>query len=204
MHVTVPASGRRHSAAIHGHNVRRIDPRDRTTLNEIPVTSVHRTLLDIAEFATPRELRLAVEAADQRGLLDLREIEATIARNPGRHGIRALRGTVHELTGPTPWTQSEFERHFLAFVREAGFSEPQFNVIVEGELVDAVWHQQRLIVELDTYGTHGGRARFETDRRRDVRLTLAGYRVIRITQRRLIDEPERISTELEAFLQAAA
>ncbi len=204
VHVTVPASGLRSSQAIHVHNVRELDPHDRTTLNAIPVTSVHRSLLDIAEVASARELGLALDAADRRELLDLHELEAQCQRTPGRHGIANLRTSVAQLLGPAPWTQSEFERHFRALAREAGLPEPQFNVPVAGEVVDAFWPHARLVVELDTYGTHGGRTQFETDRRRDIRLTLAGYRVIRITQRRLTNEPERVALELATLLRGAA
>jgi very-short-patch-repair endonuclease len=186
------------------HNVRALHPRDVTRLNGIPVTSVHRTLLDVAENGTPRELRLALDAADRRELLDRRELDAVIERAPGRHGIPVLKAVFAALIGPAPWTQSEFERHFLSFAREAGLPEPQFNVLVAGELVDAVWPRARLIVELDTYGTHGGRTQFEADRRRDAGLLLAGYRVVRITQRRLTEEPDRVRAELEALLRTAA
>lgn len=204
VHVTVAASGRRSNAAIQVHNVRGLHPGDLTRVNGIPVTSVERTLLDLAEVATPQELRLALEAADRRERLDTREIEAMIARNPGRHGIAPLRVALQTLRGPAPWTQSELERQFLAFVRGAGLPEPQCNVVIAGELVDMVWPEARLVVELDAYGTHAGRAQFETDRRRDTRLLLTGYRVLRITQRRLQQEPDRVRAELEALLRAAA
>ncbi len=48
---------------------------------------------------------------------------------------------------------------------------------------------QRLVVEIDGYGRHGGRASFEADRRRDQVLVAAGFRVIRVTWRQLTEEP---------------
>ena len=42
-----------------------------------------------------------------------------------------------------------------------------------------------MIVELDGFEGHGTRRAFEDDRVRDATLQLAGYRVIRITWRRL-------------------
>ena len=50
-------------------------------------------------------------------------------------------------------------------------------MLVEGELVDALWREERVIVEADGYEFHKSRARFEADRRRDAKLLLAGYRV---------------------------
>jgi very-short-patch-repair endonuclease len=202
--VTVPARGRRSNALIDVHNVRALDLRDCTRNEGIPVTTVARTLLDVAEIAPPHELRHALEAAERRELLDAREIDALLTRSPGRRGIPTLRAAIAELIGPVPWTRSELERRFLTLVREAGLSEPQCNVLVEGMLVDAVWPGARLIVELDGYAFHRGRAQFESDRRRDAALLLAGYRVIRLTARRLADEPERVAAELRALLRAAA
>jgi very-short-patch-repair endonuclease len=54
------------------------------------------------------------------------------------------------------------------------------NTLVEGKLVDAVWPEQKLIVELDSWAFHRHRKAFEDDRERDVTLLLAGYRVVRI------------------------
>jgi very-short-patch-repair endonuclease len=71
-------------------------------------------------------------------------------------------------------------------------------VIVAGELVDFFWPDARLIVETDGYGFHRGRTRFEADRRRDARLLVAGFRVLRVTQRRIEREPQRVVWEAGA------
>jgi very-short-patch-repair endonuclease len=74
-------------------------------------------------------------------------------------------------------------------VKRAGLEQPLSNHHLHGHLVDFVWLEQRLIVEVDGYDTHRDRAAFERDRRRDQILTAAGYRVIRITWRQLTQEP---------------
>lgn len=201
--VTVPARGRRSSDRIAVHNVRALDPRDCTRREGIPVTTVARALLDVAEIAMPQELRHAVEAAERRELLDTREIDALIARSPGRRGVPALRAAIADLIGPVPWTRSELERQFLALVREAGLPEPQCNVLIEGELVDAVWPDARLIVELDSWGFHRGRAQFESDRHRDTRLLVASYRSTRLTQRRITEDRGMVIEDLSALLGAS-
>lgn len=202
--ITVPARGRRSSAQIQVHNVRHLDPRDRTARDGIPCTTVARTLLDVAETSPARELRLALQAADRRELLDVGELEATIARNPGRRGIPPLRAAIADLIGPAPWTRSELEREFLALVHEAGLPEPQCNVLVDGDLVDAFWPGARLVIELDGYGFHRGRSQFELDRRRDARRLLAGLRTLRLTQRRISAQRAAVSAELRALVRAAA
>jgi very-short-patch-repair endonuclease len=74
------------------------------------------------------------------------------------------------------------------------------NARVAGWEVDAFWPAQRLIVEIDGWRYHRTRRRFEGDRRKDAALTVAGYRVVRITARRLRHEPYSVSAQLGALL----
>jgi very-short-patch-repair endonuclease len=62
------------------------------------------------------------------------------------------------------------------------------NAVACGFEVDALWDEQKLIVELDSYAWHSDRAAFERDRIRDATLQLEGYIVLRITYRRLKHE----------------
>jgi very-short-patch-repair endonuclease len=198
--VTVAGRGRRAGKGIALHCVRALAPADRMTIDAIPVTTVARTLLDYAEQASAQQLRLALEAADRRELLDVRAIEALLARTPGRHGARALRSAVTAMAGPAPETRSELERAMLALVRDGGLPEPQCNVLLHGYSVDMLWPEARLVVELDGYPFHRTRRAFEDDRRRDARLQAAGYRVLRITARRLREEPEEVLAEIAGLL----
>ena len=96
-----------------------------------------------------------------------------------------------------------FGRRFIPFCRDHSVPLPAVNVAVEEFTVDALWPQERLVAELDGYELHGKtRAAFEGDRGRDATLLVAGYRVIRLTWRRLEREPERVAGELRALLHA--
>lgn len=199
--VTVPGRGRRGPPGIRVHNVRKLDPRDCTRRGWIPITTVHRTLLDYAEVAHRQQLRLAIDEAERRGLFDLNQLHELIDRSPGRHGIKALNRVLADISGPAPWTRSELERRFLALIRGAGLPEPQANVVVAGEWVDMYWPgDQPLVVELDGYDFHKSRKQFERDRRRDTILQLAGCRIIRVTQRRIEDDPRGLVSDLLALL----
>jgi very-short-patch-repair endonuclease len=198
--VTVPGRRRRGQTGVRVHNVRALDVRDRVTADGIPVTSLHRALLDYAEVARPQQLRLALEAADRQGLLDARAIEELIARSPGRRACKPLRGALSELSD-SPWTQSELERRFLATIRDAGLREPHANVLVAGHLVDFHWPAQRLVVEVDGYEFHRSRRAFESDRERDAALQLAGLRVLRVTHRR-VSQPQPLIDQLRGLLEA--
>ena len=64
-----------------------LHPDDVTILNGLPVTSVARTLIDLAETMDADELRGCFEAARERGLLDLDEIAAARARVEWRSSL---------------------------------------------------------------------------------------------------------------------
>lgn len=200
--VSAPRPGRRSRNGIRVHNVRRLHAEDRGTVDGIPVTAVHRALLDYAEVSHFQQLRLALEAADRRDLLDARKLERLYERARGRRGLKPLRAAVAELRGPAPWTQSELERRFLALIREWGLPEPQANVIVEGYWVDFWWPEARLVVELDGYEFHKGRRKFDSDRLQDTKLQLAECMTIRVTQPRLEDEREELCADLTRAISA--
>jgi very-short-patch-repair endonuclease len=201
--VDVTVGRTRHSRqGIRVHSVRTLDEADIATRDGIPVTSLHRTLLDYAEVARTQQLRLALEEAERRALLDGRALHALMARSPGRRGHRPLRAALSEISDP-PWTQSELERRLLALIRGCGIPEPHCNVVVAGHLVDFHWPAQRLVVEVDGYAFHRSRTAFERDRERDAALQLAGLRVLRVTHRR-VSQPQPLIAQLRALLAGAS
>ena len=147
--VTVPSRGGRASRdriRLHRSSTLRAD--DVTTHRGIPVTTVARTLLDVA--ATLREPSLArtVEQTEIRRLFDLTAVEQTLARNPNHPGAKRLRRAL-ELYRDDELTRSELEKVFLALCDAHGIPRPLVNHIVEGKEVDFFWPDQRLIVETD-------------------------------------------------------
>ena len=87
-------------------------------------------------------------------------------------------------------TRSEAEERLLLLIRKAQLRPPETNVRVEGYEVDFFWRIERLIVEVDGFAFHSSTRPFELDRRRDAALTVAGFRVIRLTWTRIVSEPE--------------
>jgi hypothetical protein len=194
--VTAPRSREGHDG-ITLHKVRRLDPRDCTLVDNVPVTTVPRTLLDLAEVVSVRQLQRAFEQAERLELIDLRAVDELIERSPGRHGVKALK-TVIEVLRPLPFTRSDFERDFLELCRELGLPEPAMNVWLAGHEVDCAWHDRRLVVELDSRTWHEARAAMERDRVRDADLLVAGYRTLRITYSRFYRERAAVKRTLEA------
>jgi very-short-patch-repair endonuclease len=77
-------------------------------------------------------------------------------------------------------------------VRAARLPHPDLNVRVAGCEVDFLWRDAGLVVEVDGFAYHSTRAAFERDRRRDAKLQSAGFAVVRVTWRQILDEPEAL------------
>ena len=144
-----------------------------------PGHTLARTLLDLAEVLATPSLTRAVNEARLRRKATLTQLAELLSRSPGR-ATRRLRPFVETVSGPT---RAEFEDAFLAFVRRHGLPTPETNQIVAGYEVDAVWREQRLVVELDGREYHENA--FEEDRERDATLLNAGFPVLRLTWHRL-------------------
>ena len=191
---------RRGGRGIALHRVRRLDPSDRAKRDGIPVTSVARTLLDLADVVPPTLLERAFEEAERLSLLDACAIAAACDRGVGRRGVTRLRALVTAHRPPVALIRSELERRFVGLCRRARLPLPAMNVVVAGLEVDAVWPDRRLVVELDGHAFHRTTAAFERDRERDATLALAGFRVVRFTYRRLDTEPEAVAGIVRALL----
>jgi hypothetical protein len=197
--VTV-STRRRARARITLHHTRKLDPVDGITKDGIPVTAVARTLFDLAYVVLPRQLERAFEEADRRDLLDLNALGRLTEGNRGRRSLRALLRTY----APDPaFTRSELERRFLRLCRDAGLPLPLTNTFVAGYEVDALWPEQRLIVEVDGYQFHSTRAAFERDRARDAVLRLAGYDVVHVSHRQLEADPAVVVRLIASLLEAS-
>jgi predicted transcriptional regulator of viral defense system len=197
--VTAPGRRGRGRPGIMLHRVGRLQDEDRSSRDGIPVTTVARTLLDLAESVSPRQLGRALEEAERLRLLDLQALHSVRDRSPGRQGLRALSILLADGREPLE-VRSELERRFVELCREANLPLPALNAPVAGHEVDALWLRQRLIVELDGYAFHGTRAAFERDRARDLELQLAGYRVLRVTSRRLDRERPAVAAAVRSLL----
>ena len=180
--ITVPAAWRsRGTIRVHRTT---LHPDEHRVKDGIPVTAVARTILDLASVYTEERLARAVEDADRLELLDLGKLERAIAHRPRARGLNRLRAVLADYQGPRD-TRSDLERDFLAAIAQAGFPPPQTNVLVAGVLVDCVWPASKLVAELDSRAYHNTPRSFERDRVRDAILQRHGFRVLRVTRRRL-------------------
>jgi very-short-patch-repair endonuclease len=193
--VTVPVRGgrrRRRLVIVHGAA---LPAQDITLKNAIPVTTPARTIVDLADVLPRRTVERAIdEAAYLR--LDLQGLRPL----PGRRGCGLLSRVLAEHEPGSTRTRTDLEELMLALCRRYRLPQPRVNTIVEGYEVDFAWPAERLIVETDGWQAHGTRAAFEADRRRDAELIAAGWRVMRITWRRIEREPGAVAGQLAGAL----
>jgi very-short-patch-repair endonuclease len=195
--VTVPVGHAQHVEGVQLHRSRNLAPAV-TQRRGIHVTTVERTLADLADVVPEARVHRAAQQAE----FLRRRIGSPgdpWSHANGRRGAPNLR-TLPLLRARVGMTRSELERRMLQLCRRARLPEPECNQAVEGERVDFVWPEARLIVETDGGEAHLTTAAFEEDRRRDVDLMVAGWRVARFTWATVRNEPERVAARLAVLL----
>ena len=194
--VTVPSqNGRIRRRGVRVHRSGRLAPDEVTTRSGIPVTTVARTLLDLADVLDSQALRRAVTEAEYTSRFDLTSLNAVVEGNPGRRGRKLMTAA---LEGRRHRTRSPLEDRFLRLIEKWGVEEPQTNVWIEGYELDFVGTRAGLVVELDGAAAHTTRAAFNADRLRDRRLWRAGLRTIRLTDDALDAEEEVLADLAQA------
>jgi len=170
-----------------------------TTRDAIPVTTVARTLYDLATCTTHRELERALAEAFALRLTTRAAVASLVARHAGRRGARRLQELLDSTSAPA-LTRSEAEERFLALIRKAQLPSPEVNAELEGYEVDFLWRAERLVAEIDGRAFHSSDRSFEKDRLRDATLLSAGVRVMRVTWSQIVQEPEALLVRLTRAL----
>ncbi|HKF81710.1 MAG TPA: DUF559 domain-containing protein [Solirubrobacterales bacterium] len=184
-------------------------PADEVTVEDgIPVTTVPRTIFDLAATESLDSVKALLREAEFRELHDQLSLWDLVERYPGRRGIRRVKAALEALKDePIDERKSRLEERFAPFLRRHELPRPRLNDwILTGEKrfqVDCLWPAQHQIVELDGWEGHKTRTAFREDRARDRRLRVAGYGVTRLTWNQLDDEPETIAADLRALLNDA-
>jgi very-short-patch-repair endonuclease len=176
---------------------RNIDPLDAGTFRGIRVTTVGRTLVDLAAVLTLDDLARACHEAGVLHGTTPGQVEAVLARRPNRPGAAKLRKVLH---GDVRVTLSTLERRFLDLLRTNGLGLPQTNHRAGGRRVDCRWPAQRLTVELDGYRYHHSRHAWEQDRHREREARARGDEFRRYTYGDVVENPRLMLQELRALL----
>ena len=193
--VTTPTE--RKVPGVKTHRSRSMHPLDAQFRRGVPITSVARTIVDLAATLTTEQLARVCHEAGIRHNTKPNEIEAILQRQPNRRGARQLRRV---LTGDEHVTLSVLERRFLTLLTQAGLPLPNTNRLAGHKRVDCRWPQHRLTVELDGYRYHSSRHAWEHDRRREREAYARGDDFRRYTYGDVFEQPRPMLAELRAVL----
>jgi very-short-patch-repair endonuclease len=173
---------------------------DITTIDGLPLTTVARTLVDLATTLTPHQTERVVHRAEHLRLLDTRSLDEQLARAQGRP-TRKLRAALRTLeTNEPDITRTVLEERFLALILNAQLPRPEVNALVGAYEVDFLWRAEKLIVETDGAATHLTAEAFEEDRRRDAVHSMMGFRTLRFTWRQVVYEPGFVAKAIATAL----
>ncbi|HEY4098156.1 MAG TPA: DUF559 domain-containing protein [Baekduia sp.] len=203
IHVTRPSSAGRapDPRRIRLHRTRTLQPWEATINDNIPTTTVARTLLDLAADLRPRALEDVIAQSNRLELFDLVAARRCLDEHPRQHGAPALRRLLDDLqTTELVDLRSPLEVRFLQLCDDHQLPPPQANTTLAGFLVDFHWPGTTLIVETDGFAYHATPTAFESDRARDQALTLAGYTVVRFTYNQVTREPAECAARLHRLL----
>jgi very-short-patch-repair endonuclease len=180
-----------------------LPPDEITVKDGIPVTTVPRTLFDLAAVLDQRQLERAVNEAEVLRLWDELSLHDLLRRYPRRPGTRVVRAVLEARRAGSSFTRSDLEELFLRFADKHGLPRPETNVVVEGGEVDCLWREQRLTIEVDGWETHRTRAAFERDREKSRILQAAGWRCVAVTYRQLLERPDEVARDVRRLLRAS-
>jgi len=187
--VTVGTEKRRPD--IRTHRTETLTTKDVRRHRGIRVTSPSRTILDIQTRLTDRQLTRAVNELRFQKQLNPTELQRLLARS----------ARIADLVDPTQNpTRSGNEDDFVAFCKTHGLPTPRTNVVLFGHERDAVFDQEKVIVEIDDWGTHNSHTSFKADRKRDAVAAEHGYLTVRLITEELGAAPIREAKSLHKTL----
>lgn len=193
----VTVVGKRRVRGVRARQARSLDRRDAMIHRGIPITTVARTLVDLAGQLSGYELARACHEAGVKYRVTPRHVEDVLARRPNAPGARRLRRV---LTGEERVTLSKLERRFLDLLTAEGLPLPVTNRPAGGRRVDCRWSTPPLTIELDSYTYHRSRHAWEQDRRREREAYARGDEFRRYTYGDVYEEPRLMLTELRRLL----
>lgn len=180
-----------------------------TDVANLPVTTVARTIADLAALLTRGHLGVVFDEAVAAGLTRPEEVDAVLENiaTRGKPGVRALR----EVLGarlPGPKRGTTLERLGARVLIDGGLPEPLYEYPVPWDperRLDAAYPDVRLAIEWDSKRWHLQLDAFNRDRERDRLAVLHGWRVLRFTWDDVMGRPDVVvRTVRQAITQTAS
>jgi hypothetical protein len=175
------------TAGVTVHRSRTLTVADRTFVGRLPVTSVPRTLVDLAGVLTGPQLAVVADDALARRLVTpARLLQTTKRLARGRSSRVAVLRTVGRTWSGSPTMDSVAEAAFLRAVLAAGLPAPATQLpltLPDATVVhaDFAWTEQMVVLEVDGFRWHANPASHAADSTRANLLASAGWEVLRTT-----------------------
>lgn len=202
--VSVPRHQGRSSAAVRLHRRAWLHEDEVIGRSGIPCASLSLALLDFSAVVRRRTAERAFDQAEVLRIFDLRAMQDVLRRRSGERGAGVVRAILAEHAIGETVTKRELEERFLNLCLSSGLPQPRVNCYLmaarQAWEVDFHWPAARLVVETDGLAFHRTITQIERDRRRDLDLTAAGWRVLRITWRQVTREPDVVVTTLRPLV----
>ena len=186
--VTCPRWRRAQHDGLVVHETKALSGIDITEVEGIPVTSPERTLLDLGAVCHESLVEMALDNAENRGLVTRASMEATLRRlgKRGRNGAGTLRRLVMARDSNRRAPESEMETALIRTLRRDGWPEPvpQYEIRAGTALVarvDAAYPDWRIAIEYQSDAYHSGLRASERDNDRRLRIIAAGWFPIEAT-----------------------
>lgn len=192
------------AAGVTTHRVGALLPRELVSVEGFRVTSVPRTLLDLAAVLPPDDVRRLADEAMRRKWMNVDRFEQLFERHGGSPGVKLLREFANEYAGGDGPTESALEDRVRELLAAAGLPKPvkQRPVYVGRRLrrLDFHFPGTPVVIEADGYAWHATVDAFERDRQRRNELTLRGLQTLQWTWSALRERPEELLIELATLL----
>jgi hypothetical protein len=210
-HIEIVGQTRKRTHACVNYTCSSLTPHDVRPYRGFTVTSVERTLIDLASVWSQEQLAIGLDDLLRRRLTVASRVSRRLEDlgTEGRKGCGVLRELLRERNGLDQLPESPLETRFLEFVHRFGLPVPQVQkrFTTKGgrvRRVDVFFPQARLVIELDSYQWHSGRRAWEEDLMRRNELQARGLKVMHYTARDLVKRPRETANEIKSLLQSSS
>lgn len=207
--LVAPAATRRQLDGVRLRITRWLPADDLTVVDGMRVTTVARTLCDLAGVVSRSRLHHVMETVMSDGRLGTAELQACAAAycRRGRPGSGLIRAMNHELLDDVPLAPSVLEQRTHELLRAAQLDgwtaqyRPPWYDGVRG-VVDLAWPAPQVVVELDGRRWHATSQAQGDDRRRDRLAVTHGWVTLRFGWREITQRPAAVVAEIRSVLDA--
>lgn len=205
--VTAVRHRRRKASDVIWHESRRLDPRDTTDLEHVPVTTFTRTVLDLGAVVDESELLQCFDDGVRRSLTSWLRVSVELERFGNRRiGSGTVRRVLQRRSPQEVPRGSTLETTFEQLVRDFRLPSPVGQLEICDGLgqfvarVDFAYPDLRVAIEIDGSRTHAGTADWNRDLIRQNRIVALGWRVLRFTSVDLSRRPDEVARTIASAL----